>query len=351
MEALEAAKAILDDARTPLRVKEISARALRKGIWKTESPEPEKMMWGALAKEIRLHGDESELYKPKPGLYGLRKHCSTASPAERVDTPLNMPVNKPPALDGTLSFVESALKVLRECSNKTPLHYKDITDTAMERGWLATTGKTPEFIMQSLIKRRIRQDRDRATRSALVLSEDGYVALSEWSKVDVDDKIDTHNKHMRRDLLDQLLGMAPAKFEQLVSQLLLNMGFDNVETTSPSGDKGVDIRGTFFIGKVLEFRLAVQAKRWNKGRNVQASIVRQMHGSIESNEIGMIITTSDFSSGARAAAQKSDRYPIALVNGEQLVGLLVEYGTSVNRNERIILELDENLLDSTKAKR
>ncbi len=54
-----------------------------------------------------------------------------------------------------------------------------------------------------------------------------------------------------------------------------------------------------------------------------------------------IITTSDFSAGARKEAARTDATPVALMNGEQLMILLVENQIGVERRAHDIVELDE----------
>ncbi len=64
-------------------------------------------------------------------------------------------------------------------------------------------------------------------------------------------------------------------------------------------------------------------------------------GSLGAHEQGLIITTSDFSPGAVKEAAQSDKTPIALMNGEQLVMLLMEHGTGVHRSTPDLFEIDE----------
>src|SRR5689334_18211212 len=78
-------------------------------------------------------------------------------------------------------------------------------------------------------------------------------------------------------------------------------------------------------------------KRWRS--NVQAPTVQQLRGSLGVHDQGLIITTSDFSSGARAEAAKPDRAPVALMNGSRLIDLLVEYEIGVSRSKMVVLEL------------
>ena len=86
--------------------------------------------------------------------------------------------------------------------------------------------------------------------------------------------------------------------------------------------------------------MAVQVKRWKQ--NIQSPTVQQVRGSLGTHDQGLIITTSDFSSGAREEAEKADRTPVALMNGEQLVALLVEHSIGVTREQFDIIDLSDD---------
>ena len=98
------------------------------------------------------------------------------------------------------------------------------------------------------------------------------------------------------------------------------------------------------MGEVIKIRMAVQAKRWKKGNNIQKPIVQQVRGSLGAHEQGLIITTSDFSPGAKKEALRPDTTPVALMNGEELVTLLVEHKIGVNFQTHNLLELSETKL-------
>ena len=90
-------------------------------------------------------------------------------------------------------------------------------------------------------------------------------------------------------------------------------------------------------GDVVRTRMAIQVKRWKS--NVQSPTVQQLRGSLGAHDQGLIITTSDFSSGARTEAEKPDRAPVGLMSGGQLVDLLVEHEIGVTRSQVDLLEL------------
>jgi restriction system protein len=122
------------------------------------------------------------------------------------------------------------------------------------------------------------------------------------------------------------------------------MGFEMVEVTKLSGDGGIDVRGTLVIGDVVRIKMAVQVKKWKLKNNIQAPVVQQVRGSLGVHEQGLIITTSDFSSGAVKEASQTNKTPIALMNGDQLVVLLMEYGIGVHRSTPDLFEIDEEFI-------
>lgn len=71
---------------------------------------------------------------------------------------------------------------------------------------------------------------------------------------------------------------------------------------------------------------------WKFKNNILAPVVQQVQGSLEARERGLIITTSDFSAGAIKEAVQSDKTPIALINDEQLVMLLMKNDIGVHRS-------------------
>lgn len=66
-----------------------------------------------------------------------------------------------------------------------------------------------------------------------------------------------------------------------------------------------------------------------------------LEASAGTHEQGLIITTSDFSPGAVKEAAHHDKTPIALMNGHQIVVLLMEDGIGVHRSTPDLFEIDE----------
>ena len=133
------------------------------------------------------------------------------------------------------------------------------------------------------------------------------------------------------DLLQQIKANSPAFFENLVIDLLVEMGYggsrEDAEAVGRSGDGGID-------GIINEDRLGldviyVQAKRWSG--LVGEPPVRDFVGALDGAGVqkGIFITTSDFHPAAKRFAERSSKR-IILINGHQLAQLMIEHDVGVS---------------------
>lgn len=73
--------------------------------------------------------------------------------------------------------------------------------------------------------------------------------------------------------------------------------------------------------------------------------MQQVRGSLGAHEQGLIITTSDFSEGAKREAAQGDKNLIALINGDRFVKLLMEHGIGVRRSVHNLFEIDDDFIN------
>ncbi len=338
MKVSDAAIAVLREAGKPLHAKEITKRILAKKFWKPGGKTPAATVSAGLYSDIKKNEEASPFILHAPQTFGLRETKPLAGPI-KATRPRIAPTQINKTQDKTYSFTDSAEKVLEKFGNKCPMHYRAITAKALEMGWLNTCGKTPEASMYAQILTEIKRYRKRGEQPRFVQHGRGFVGLSRWMGRGLAFEIEQHNKKVRQALHKRLLGMQWDLFEELIARLLAEMGFEEIEVTSRSKDGGIDARGTLVVGDVIRTRMAIQVKKWK--RNVQAPVVQQVRGSLGTHEQGLIITTSDFSAGACKEAARPDAIPVALMNGEQLVVLLVENGIGVERRSHDLIELDD----------
>jgi len=129
-------------------------------------------------------------------------------------------------------------------------------------------------------------------------------------------------------VLEQLLHLDPKEFEILVGHLLTALGFE-AEVIGRTGDGGVDAVGELNIGNLARVRVYVQAKRYKPGSKISANVVKQLRQAIPFGGQGAFITTADYQDKAAEVALEHGYPRIGLINGRQLVDLLVEHWNKI----------------------
>ena len=158
---------------------------------------------------------------------------------------------------------------------------------------------------------------------------------------DLDSDFDsfTESKSWREQITDILLNMNPYAFEKLAQRLLRECGFSDVEVTKRTGDGGIDGTGKLRINGIFSFNVAFQCKRY-KG-SVSAGEIRDFRGSLSTNiEKGVLITTGFFTRAALEEASSEGKRLIDLMDGEDLINKLAEYGIGLNEVKSYEVDMD-----------
>lgn len=160
--------------------------------------------------------------------------------------------------------------------------------------------------------------------------------MTERNELNPEEALENTYQQVRRDLAQELLARikeaSPEFFEQLVVELLVNMGYggsrkDAGEAIGKSGDEGID-------GIIKEDRLGLdaiylQAKRWEGtvSRPEIQKFVGALHGKRARK--GVFITTSSYSREALDYVKNIDP-KVILIDGDQLTSLMIDFGVGVS---------------------
>jgi restriction system protein len=119
-------------------------------------------------------------------------------------------------------------------------------------------------------------------------------------------------------------GLSAKGFEQLCMRLLREAGFERVQITGRSNDGGVDGVGVLQVNDLVSFNVVFQCKKWEQA--VPPKEVRDLRGAMDGRaEKGIFLTTSTFSTNARAEAERAGAAPIELVDGLKLFEMFKKY--------------------------
>jgi restriction endonuclease Mrr len=156
-------------------------------------------------------------------------------------------------------------------------------------------------------------------------------------------ELDRAFEHARQEVKDELLAhlrsLTAGEFEHVVRLLLDALDYEDVRVVGKSGDQGIDVRAVLRYRGVADVPTSVQAKKFGAGNNVDGAVIGRLRGSLPVEAHGIVVTTSDFTKQARVEATEPGLKPIALVNGDQLVELLIDLGIGVEKRQVEIVRL------------
>jgi restriction system protein len=167
-----------------------------------------------------------------------------------------------------------------------------------------------------------------------------------------DERIDVALREIQvavaQELLDKIAQTPPAFFEDLVLDLLHNLGYgassDDLERVGRAGDGGID--GVISLDKLGFEKIYVQAKRWQG--SVGRPEIQAFYGALAGRHArkGVFITSSSFTREARDFASQFAEV-IVLIDGSRLASLMMDHGVGVTHYRSLRLpRVDGDYFDS-----
>ena len=150
------------------------------------------------------------------------------------------------------------------------------------------------------------------------------------------------------ELLERARTIKPRDFELLVIRLLDKMGYGRrgqIEHSGQPGDHGID--GIISQDPLGLDRIYIQAKRYTE-TVVQRPEIQKFVGALmgAQGDRGVFITTSTYSSGAKAEAERVNAR-IELIDGKRLAELMLEHGVGTQPDVTVTLyRIDEDFFDT-----
>lgn len=241
-----------------------------------------------------------------------------------------------------MSFKNAALHILKAANE--PLSAQEIIERAKQQGILSTEGKTPAATMGA----QLYVDINKNKRSKFKKVGKGKFSLKEQTDSATTSllMIENQNTLVKKSLTQKLYEMDPYQFEFLIADLLKEIGYENIEVTKSSGDKGIDVTATLTMGGITDVKTIIQAKRFKKGNNIPGSIITQLRGSAEVDQRGLVITTSDFTKDAINEAKAQNKMPVSLINGEKLLSLLLKHRIGIKVETITMYSLDNEYFEN-----
>ncbi|SHF27099.1 restriction system protein [Thermoanaerobacter uzonensis DSM 18761] len=152
------------------------------------------------------------------------------------------------------------------------------------------------------------------------------------------------------ELLQKLKEVDSYKFEEIVLDLLIKMGYggskeEAKERTQKTNDEGID--GIINEDKLRLDKIYIQAKRW-KDRPVGRPDVQAFAGALDGHGAskGIFITTSNFTKEAKEYVERLTTKKIILIDGYRLAEYMIDFNVGVIVQELYeIKRIDNNYFE------
>lgn len=176
------------------------------------------------------------------------------------------------------------------------------------------------------------------------ITEDQTFELTEKQ---IKDWFDKQSSDLSEKLIAKLRSTDPYQFEHMMVQLLNEMGYKGTNgqsvVTQKSNDGGID--GIINQDPLGLRTVYVQVKRYSEKNVVGSPEINSFFGALRRKQAdrGVFITTSSFTSDAREAAKQLN---IALVDGEMLTNLMIQYKVGVQVSQTYELyDIDDDFFE------
>lgn len=160
--------------------------------------------------------------------------------------------------------------------------------------------------------------------------DESFDTIFDLSENQIEDWFNKQNSDFSEQLLSKLRDVDPYKFEHMMVKLLSKMGYKGTNgqslVTQKSNDGGID--GIINQDPLGLRTVYVQVKRYAENNVIGRPVIDEFFGALrrKHTDRGVFITTSSFSQGAKEAAKQLN---IALVDGEMLTNLMIQYKVGI----------------------
>jgi len=240
-----------------------------------------------------------------------------------------------------LSFTDAAERLLREAGK--PLTHKQLAQKALAEKLVQSESETPEISMHVSIRSEMKRRETRGEPQRFVFLGNGVFSLVDLVAGTPTEKTRTaldQVRESRREASEELYRKLTAtnngpNFETMVADLLVAMGYQEVQVIGGKDDQGVDILCEKRDG-LLKVRIAIQCKCKALNQKIGPKDISTLRDNISTYQCqqGIVVTTSELNDVAKAKAKEPGKEPIYYIEHNELLDLFAEYNVGI-RNELV----------------
>ncbi|MFN0181132.1 MAG: restriction endonuclease [Gemmatimonadales bacterium] len=263
-------------------------------------------------------------------------------------------MSKPPSSE-FLTLTDAAERILRD--EGKPLSYKDLAKRAIAKKLVQSGSETPHISMHVSIRSEMKRRETRGEPQRFVFLGNGLFSLvdlvagppTQKTKSALDQVRDSRSEASKQ-LYDKLVAENNGpNFETMVADLLVAMGYQDVQVIGGKDDQGVDIVCERREG-VLKTRIAIQCKCKNLNSKVGPKDVSTLRDNLSTYQCqqGILVTTSVLNETAKAKAKEASKEPVHFIEHAELLDLFAEHGIAIRSENLRYYQLDVSQYDFLK---
>jgi restriction system protein len=252
-----------------------------------------------------------------------------------------------------LTFTDAAEKILRETAK--PQTHKQLAHKAIAEKLVQAESETPEISMHVSIRSEMKRRELRGEPQRFVFQGNGLFSLVELVAGKPTEKTKTaldQVRESRREAAEELYKKLTSanngpNFETMVADLLVSMGYQDVQVVGGKDDQGVDILCEKRDG-LLKIRIAVQCKCKVLNQKVGPKDISTLRDNLSTYQCqqGIVVTTSQLNDVAKAKEAGKD--PIYFIEHEELLDLFAEHNVGIRSEPIRFYQVDASQYDFLK---
>ena len=254
-----------------------------------------------------------------------------------------------------LSFVDAAEKILRRVG--TPLSHKQLAQKAVAGKLVQTESETPHISMHVSIRSEMKRRETRGEPQRFVFLGNGMFSLvdliagspTQKTKSALD-QVRESRKEASKDLHQKSTSANNGpNFETMVADLLVAMGYQEVQVIGGKDEQGVDILCEKREG-LLKTRIAIQCKCKALNQKIGPKDVSTLRDNLSTYQCqqGILVTTSELNDDAKRKAKESGKEPIFFIEHDELLDLFAEFNIGIRHEPVRFYQVDASQYDFLK---
>jgi restriction system protein len=204
-------------------------------------------------------------------------------------------------------------------------------EAAMKLGADGMLDKASEGYREWASKRKPDEEEKDITTNSTATKEDAFEQTQQV-------KLDRYQEQTDEGLRNYILGKNPYEFQDIVAGLLSSMGYF-ISMVSPKGrDGGIDIIAYTDPLGTKQPRIIVQVKH-RPDASISSDDIQRLSGTMKRDgDVGIFVTSGDFSQYAKAEARSSGKH-IELIDFDRFIELWIQYYDKMKDETKYMLPL------------